>query len=112
MFFKVSTPFQFLNATRALSAASIDVSFPDSTQILKYSASSPFTNQVLAQIELFHNVQNYEQNVYVLPKTLDEEVARLHLAHVSAELETLSTQQADYINVDVSGPYKNSDYRY
>jgi adenosylhomocysteinase len=74
--------------------------------------SCSFTNQVLAQIELFHNSQRYEQKVYTLPKVLDEEVARLHLAHVSAELETLTPQQADYINVDKSGPYKNPEYRY
>ncbi len=74
--------------------------------------SCSFTNQVLAQIELYHNAQNYEQKVYVLPKTLDEEVAMLHLDHVGAKLDTLSPDQAEYIGVDIYGPYKNDEYRY
>lgn len=72
--------------------------------------SNSFTNQTLAQIELFNN--NYEVGVYRLPKELDEEVARLHLASVGAHLTTLSKQQADYIGVDVKGPFKPEYYRY
>ncbi len=74
--------------------------------------SCSFTNQVLAQIELYHNAQNYEQKVYVLPKTLDEEVATLHLDHVGAKLETLRPHQAQYIGVELFGPYKSDEYRY
>lgn len=74
--------------------------------------SCSFTNQVLAQIELFQNSQNYENKVYVLPKILDEEVARLHLPHVEATLETLTEDQAQYINVPMNGPYKSKDYKY
>ena len=74
--------------------------------------SNSFTNQVLAQIELWENYQKYEDKVYVLPKILDEEVARLHLAHVSAELDTLSEKQSRYIGVDPSGPFKSEEYRY
>ncbi len=74
--------------------------------------SNSFTNQVLAQLELWNNHTNYENNVYVLPKHLDEKVARLHLAHVGVELTTLTTEQANYIGVDVNGPYKSDMYRY
>ena len=74
--------------------------------------SNSFTNQVLAQVELWQNSKNYENKVYVLPKLLDEEVARLHLAHVNAELEILTTEQADYITVDKDGPFKSPEYRY
>lgn len=74
--------------------------------------SCSFTNQVLAQIELFHNAQNYEQKVYVLPKILDEEVARLHLGHVGAKLDILTPSQSRYIRVKPSGPYKPNEYRY
>ncbi|KTD16756.1 adenosylhomocysteinase [Legionella jordanis] len=74
--------------------------------------SSSFTNQVLAQIELFQNAEQYEQQVYVLPKHLDEKVARLHLARIGAKLTRLSQEQADYIGVSVDGPYKPSHYRY
>ncbi|MBK8983107.1 MAG: adenosylhomocysteinase [Ignavibacteria bacterium] len=74
--------------------------------------SNSFTNQVLAQIELWTNYSNYENKVYVLPKHLDEKVARLHLEKVGAKLETLSKEQAEYIGVDVSGPYKSDTYRY
>ena len=74
--------------------------------------SCSFTNQVLAQIELFQNSKNYENKVYVLPKILDEEVARLHLPHVEATLETLTEDQAQYINVPMNGPYKSKDYKY
>ena len=74
--------------------------------------SASFTNQVLAQIELFKNPDNYENKVYVLPKILDEKVARLHLKKVGADLTTLSKEQADYIDVPVEGPYKAEYYRY
>ncbi|HAY35046.1 MAG TPA: adenosylhomocysteinase [Ignavibacteria bacterium] len=74
--------------------------------------SNSFTNQVLAQIELWNNYANYENKVYVLPKHLDEKVARLHLEKVGAKLETLTKEQAEYIGVDVAGPYKSDTYRY
>ena len=74
--------------------------------------SNSFTNQVLAQIELWTNTDNYENKVYVLPKHLDEKVARLHLDKVGAKLEKLTTEQADYIGVTVDGPYKSEMYRY
>ena len=74
--------------------------------------SASFTNQVLAQIELFKKPDNYENKVYVLPKILDEKVARLHLKKVGANLTTLSKEQADYIDVPVEGPYKAEYYRY
>ena len=74
--------------------------------------SCSFTNQVLAQIEIWKNSEKYENKVYVLPKDLDEEVARLHLEHLNVKLDVLSSSQADYINVPVSGPYKDKNYRY
>jgi adenosylhomocysteinase len=74
--------------------------------------SSSFTNQVMAQIELFGNTSNYEKKVYVLPKWLDEKVARLHLGKLGAKLTTLSKDQASYIGVPVAGPYKPDHYRY
>jgi adenosylhomocysteinase len=74
--------------------------------------SNSFTNQTLAQLELWQNHGNYENQVYVLPKHLDEKVAHLHLAHVGAELTRLSPEQAQYINVPVNGPYKSETYRY
>jgi adenosylhomocysteinase len=74
--------------------------------------SSSFTNQVMAQIELFNNTKNYKTAVYVLPKHLDEKVARLHLAKVGAKLTKLTKAQADYIGVPVEGPYKTDAYRY
>jgi len=74
--------------------------------------SNSFTNQVLAQIELWTNGANYENDVYMLPKHLDEEVARLHLAKIGVELEELSTEQADYIGVAPQGPFKPEYYRY
>ena len=74
--------------------------------------SNSFTNQVLAQLELHQNADTYEKKVYVLPKKLDEEVARLHLDHLDAHLTTLSDEQAEYIGVDVEGPYKPETYRY
>ncbi len=74
--------------------------------------SASFTNQVLAQIELQRNSGSYENKVYMLPKQLDEEVARLHLGKLGVELTTLTKDQADYIGVPVDGPYKPSHYRY
>jgi adenosylhomocysteinase len=74
--------------------------------------SNSFTNQTLAQLELWENSANYENDVYVLPKHLDEKVARLHLAKIGVELETLSEDQASYIGVTVQGPYKSDAYRY
>ena len=74
--------------------------------------SNSFTNQTLAQIELFCNPENYQNQVYILPKKLDEEVARLHLDKIGVELTTLTQQQADYISVPVDGPYKADHYRY
>jgi adenosylhomocysteinase len=74
--------------------------------------SASFTNQVLAQIELWVNPDAYETEVYMLPKQLDEEVARLHLDQLSVHLTELSQEQADYIDVPVEGPYKPDHYRY
>jgi adenosylhomocysteinase len=74
--------------------------------------SNSFTNQVLAQIELWKHSNRYENKVYMLPKHLDEKVARLHLKKIGVELETLNTKQADYIGVEVKGPYKPEYYRY
>jgi adenosylhomocysteinase len=74
--------------------------------------SNSFTNQVLAQIELHNNKGQYENKVYVLPKHLDEEVARLHLERIGARLTTLRPEQAKYIGVDAAGPYKPDHYRY
>jgi len=74
--------------------------------------SNSFTNQTLAQIELWENSDKYDNDVYMLPKALDEKVARLHLAKIGVELEELSTDQADYIGVKVQGPYKPEHYRY
>ena len=74
--------------------------------------SNSFCNQVLAQIELWANVDKYENKVYVLPKKLDEKVARAHLAQIGVKLTQLSVEQAAYINVPVEGPYKPDHYRY
>ncbi len=74
--------------------------------------SNSFTNQVLAQIELWQNNDKYEKRVYTLPKKLDEEVARLHLQKIGVKLTELSAEQADYIGVPVEGPYKPDHYRY
>ncbi|MBP7478137.1 MAG: adenosylhomocysteinase [Chitinophagales bacterium] len=74
--------------------------------------SNSFTNQTLAQLELWANSANYENKVYVLPKHLDEKVARLHLGKIGVELEELSKDQADYIGVKVEGPFKQDYYRY
>jgi adenosylhomocysteinase len=74
--------------------------------------SNSFTNQVLAQLELWNNSDKYENKVYTLPKHLDEKVARLHLEKIGVELDELTKEQADYIGVAVEGPYKNDEYRY
>ena len=74
--------------------------------------SASFTNQVLAQIELWQNPGKYERKVYTLPKNLDEKVARLHLQKIGANLTQLTGKQAEYIGVPVSGPYKPEYYRY
>jgi adenosylhomocysteinase len=74
--------------------------------------SNSFSNQVLAQIELWNNSNKYENKVYTLPKHLDEKVARLHLAKIGVELDTLTEEQSKYINVPVEGPYKPDYYRY
>jgi adenosylhomocysteinase len=74
--------------------------------------SNSFCNQVLAQIELWKNAANYENKVYILPKYLDEKVARSHLKQIGVNLTTLTDAQAKYINVPVEGPYKADHYRY
>ena len=74
--------------------------------------SASFTNQVLAQLAVWQNKGEYEKRVYVLPKQLDEEVARLHLAHVGVELTTLTPDQSRYLGIPVEGPYKPDHYRY
>ena len=74
--------------------------------------SNSFTNQTLAQLELWLNTDKYENKVYMLPKHLDEKVARLHLAKIGVELDTLSQEQAEYIGVTVEGPFKPEYYRY
>jgi adenosylhomocysteinase len=74
--------------------------------------SNSFTNQVMAQIELFSHADNFENKVYVLPKSLDEKVARLHLGKLGAKLTTLTSEQAAYIGVPVEGPFKPDSYRY
>jgi len=74
--------------------------------------SASFTNQVMAQLELWENSANYKNEVYVLPKHLDEKVAALHLARLGVKLTTLSNEQADYLGLDTAGPYKPDHYRY
>jgi adenosylhomocysteinase len=74
--------------------------------------SNSFTNQVLAQVELFTKPEEYPVGVYVLPKHLDEEVARLHLDALGVKLTKLTDKQAKYLGVDVAGPYKSDHYRY
>jgi adenosylhomocysteinase len=74
--------------------------------------SNSFTNQALAQIELWKQVEKYTPGVYILPKHIDEEVARLHLEKIGCKLTTLSQDQADYIGVKSGGPYKSDHYRY
>ena len=106
-----------------------EVEFPDGKRIIvlaegrlvnlgcatghpSFVMSNSFTNQVLAQIELFNKSEQYSKEVYVLPKHLDEMVARLHLDKIGAKLTKLTKEQADYINVSVEGPYKPELYRY
>ena len=106
-----------------------EIEFPDKKRILllaegrlvnlgcatghpSFVMSASFTNQVIAQIELWNNSGKYEKKVYVLPKHLDEKVAMLHLNKVGAKLTKLSKDQADYISVDVKGPFKSDSYRY
>jgi adenosylhomocysteinase len=106
-----------------------EITFPDNHRIILLSEgrlvnlgnamghpsfvmSSSFTNQTLAQIELFTNPGKYEKKVYTLPKTLDEKVARLHLAKIGVKLSELRKDQADYIGVKVEGPFKSDHYRY
>jgi adenosylhomocysteinase len=74
--------------------------------------SNSFTNQVIAQIELFTRNDEYEKRVYVLPKRLDERVARLHLDALGVRLTELTPEQAAYLGVPVEGPYKSDQYRY
>ena len=106
-----------------------EIEFPDKKRILllaegrlvnlgcatghpSFVMSASFTNQVIAQIELWNNYEKYDKKVYVLPKYLDEKVAILHLNKVGAKLTKLSKEQADYISVDVKGPFKPDTYRY
>jgi len=74
--------------------------------------SNSFTNQVLAQIELWNNSDKYENKVYVLPKHLDEKVARLHLKKIGVELDELTDEQAGYLGIPKNGPFKSEHYRY
>ncbi len=74
--------------------------------------SASFTNQVMAQIELFNNPESYENKVYVLPKLLDEKVARLHLGKLGAKLTVLTDEQSNYLGLPIDGPYKPDTYRY
>jgi len=74
--------------------------------------SNSFTNQTLAQIEIWNNYKNYENKVYMLPKYLDEKVAMLHLDALGIELETLSKVQSDYLGLKIEGPFKPEHYRY
>ena len=106
-----------------------EIEFPDKKRILllaegrlvnlgcatghpSFVMSASFTNQTIAQIELWNNSEKYQNKVYVLPKHLDEKVAMLHLNKVGAKLTKLSKEQADYISVDVKGPFKSDSYRY
>ena len=106
-----------------------EVEFPDGKRIIvlaegrlvnlgcatghpSFVMSASFTNQVLAQIELWNNAGKYENKVYVLPKDLDEKVARLHLGKLGAKLTELTPAQAEYIGVQQAGPYKPEYYRY
>ncbi|MEO5718921.1 MAG: adenosylhomocysteinase, partial [Chthoniobacterales bacterium] len=74
--------------------------------------SNSFSNQVLAQLDLWENKDKYKAGVYILPKILDEEVARLHLEKIGVKLTKLSAKQAEYLGVPVEGPYKSDHYRY
>ena len=74
--------------------------------------SASFSNQVLAQIEIWNNYKDYEKKVYVLPKHLDEKVANIHLDKLGVKLTELSKEQADYLNIKKDGPFKPDHYRY
>ena len=74
--------------------------------------SASFTNQVLAQLALWQDPDQYELGLHVLPKTLDEEVARLHLGKLGVKMTTMTQAQADYVGIPVNGPYKADHYRY
>ena len=74
--------------------------------------SNSFTNQTLAQIELWNNSEKYDNEVYVLPKALDEKVARLHLDKIGVKLTTLTNEQSEYLGIAKEGPYKPEMYRY
>ena len=106
-----------------------EVEFPDGKRIIllaegrlvnlgcatghpSFVMSASFTNQVIAQLELHQHNEKYQKKVYILPKHLDEEVARLHLDHLGVRLTRLTKDQADYIGVPVEGPYKPEHYRY
>ncbi len=106
-----------------------EVEFPDGKRIIllaegrlvnlgcatghpSFVMSASFTNQTLAQIELWNNAADYENKVYVLPRHLDEKVARLHLGKLGAKLTVLSKEQAEYIGVEQQGPFKSEQYRY
>ncbi len=88
------------------------VNLGNATGHSSFVMSTSFTNQVLAQMELWQNHEDYKEEVYVLPRHLDEEVARLHLDRIGARLTALSGDQASYLGVDVEGPYKEDSYRY
>jgi adenosylhomocysteinase len=88
------------------------VNLGNATGHSSFVMSTSFTNQVLAQLELWQNHEDYKEEVYVLPRHLDEEVARLHLDRIGARLSTLSADQAEYLGVEVGGPYKEDSYRY
>ena len=74
--------------------------------------SNSFSNQTIAQIELFNHPEDYENKVYMLPKKLDKKVARLHIGKLGIELTELTQEQADYLGIPVEGPYKPDFYRY
>jgi adenosylhomocysteinase len=74
--------------------------------------SNSFTNQTIAQIEMFNNAEDYPVGVYTIPKLLDEKVARLHLGKLNVNLDVLSKKQAKYLGIPVAGPYKPNHYRY
>ncbi len=88
------------------------VNLGNATGHSSFVMSTSFTNQVLAQLELWQNHEDYKEEVYVLPRHLDEEVARLHLDRIGARLTVLSDDQAAYLGVEVGGPYKDDSYRY
>ena len=124
----------YLNAREDITRATIkpqvdEYTYPDGKKIIllaegrlvnlgcatghpSFVMSNSFSNQVMAQIELWQNHANYENKVYVLPKQLDEKVARLHLAKVGAKLDVLNDKQAGYLNIKPEGPYKPEHYRY